>query len=69
METWNFHLNYLKDKVYRIYYKLCSISKATWDLEPNIIKLIYKSVTERIVLYGCIIYYNGNVKMKVKVLQ
>lgn len=63
------HLNHIKEKVIKIFEKIRRIARATWGLRPRMIKEIYLSIVERIILYGVETWYRGTVKMKVKLLQ
>lgn len=49
--SWNAHINYLKDKIYKLYYKLKSMIRKTWGLKPQVLKMIYKCVIEKIITY------------------
>lgn len=50
-------------------YKLSNFVRATSSLRPKILKEIYHTVTEKIIPYGSEIWYNNNVKQKVKLIK
>lgn len=64
--TWTLHINILKDKINSINYKMRQVVRATWGLNPNIIKNIYKLVIKKMILYGAKIWYRPMLKLKIK---
>lgn len=47
-------------------YKVKNLAKTTWGLNPIIIKTIYTTVIEKVILYASCIWYNEKVKFKIK---
>ncbi|GBM07616.1 hypothetical protein AVEN_230049-1 [Araneus ventricosus] len=63
------HLNKLIEKITKLQQKIYRISRATWDLKPEVIKKIYLRVTERIIFYGKEILFKENMSMREKLFQ
>lgn len=53
-------MNYLKDKIYDMWNKLYHLSRATWGLNSERVKDIYKIVFEKTVTYACPVWYRKN---------
>lgn len=67
--SWIPHLNNLKNKIDHLNYKIKNIAKATWGLQPKIVKNIYYLVIEKMILYGATIWYKPYAKIKAKISQ
>ncbi|GBM59456.1 Putative protein in type-1 retrotransposable element R1DM [Araneus ventricosus] len=63
------HLQRVQEKIIRINEKLRRIIRATWGLRPEMVKEVYLTILERIILYGVEIWYRNIVKMNMKLLQ
>ncbi|GBN73172.1 Retrovirus-related Pol polyprotein from type-1 retrotransposable element R1 4 [Araneus ventricosus] len=64
-----FHLNEVQEKVFKLNEKLRRITKATWDLKPQVVKEIYKTVVEKLIQYGSEIWYKDIAKINNKLIQ
>ncbi|GBO15079.1 hypothetical protein AVEN_69784-1, partial [Araneus ventricosus] len=63
------HLQRVQEKIIRINEKLRRIVRATWGLRPEMVKEVYKTILEKIILYGVKIWYRNGIKMNMKLLQ
>lgn len=63
------HLNELKFRVDSISYKIRSIARATWGLSSLVVKKLYLLVIEKIILYGCNIWFRPTAKILQKLPQ
>ncbi|GBO11477.1 Putative protein in type-1 retrotransposable element R1DM [Araneus ventricosus] len=68
-QSFMIHLDRIQEKIVRLNEKLRRITRATWGLRPEMVKEIYLSILERIILYGVEIWYRDRVKMNAKLLQ
>ncbi|GBO09590.1 Putative protein in type-1 retrotransposable element R1DM [Araneus ventricosus] len=68
-QSFMIHLDRIQEKIVRLNEKLRRITRATWGLRPEMVKEIYLSILERIILYGVEIWYKDRVKMNAKLLQ
>lgn len=59
--SWIPHINNLKEKIDYLNYKIKHIVRATWGLNPKIVKEIYKLVIEKMIIYGSVIWYKPTV--------
>ncbi|GBM70354.1 Putative protein in type-1 retrotransposable element R1DM [Araneus ventricosus] len=64
-----FHHDRIQEKIVRLNEKLRRITRATWGVRPEMVKEIYLTILERIILYGVEIWYLDRVKMNTKLLQ
>ncbi|GBL98946.1 hypothetical protein AVEN_227470-1 [Araneus ventricosus] len=67
--TFLMHLNRVQEKIIKINEKLRRIIRATWGIKPEMVKEVYLTILERIILYGVEIWYKDRVKMNMKLLQ
>ncbi|GIY37430.1 uncharacterized protein CDAR_99681 [Caerostris darwini] len=67
--SWNKHLASIQDKVHKLEHKFYRISRATWGLNPQVKKDLYKKVTDRIIAYGHEIWFQNKSKQNIKLLQ
>lgn len=51
--SWIPHVNSLKYRIDNSSYKVRNIARATWGLNPSVIKNICLLIIEKIILYGC----------------
>ncbi|GBO30700.1 hypothetical protein AVEN_198438-1 [Araneus ventricosus] len=63
------HLNYIKDRVSALQFKIRRLSRATWGASCLVLKEIYLRAVEKFILYGSPIWFSDNVKLKNKLLQ
>lgn len=56
--SWITHINDIGNKIGKCMIKLMHITKATWGLKPTVVKTLYTTVIEKVVLYACGIWYN-----------
>lgn len=61
--SWVAHINNLKEKIDNLIYKIRNIARPTWRLKPIIVKNIYKLVIEKMILYGCQIWFKETAKI------
>lgn len=62
-------MNKLKVRIDSIAYKIRNIARATWGLNPQVIKNIYLLVIEKIILYGCNVWFRGIAQLLQKLPQ
>lgn len=50
------HVDYIIDKVQKLYHRLCLFIRPTWGIHPENVRIIYSMVIEPIVCYGAAIW-------------
>ncbi|XP_042906949.1 uncharacterized protein [Parasteatoda tepidariorum] len=67
--SWIPHLKNLKNEIIVFYDKIKQYSRATWGLNPAILKLIYKQAIEKKIIYGASVWYANKVKLNQKLIS
>lgn len=63
------HITQLEDKVMKLQYKLGNYCRVTWGLSGSVKKTIYNMATEKIISYGCEIWYLHTARQRQKLAK
>ena len=67
--TWSLHLARAEERASKMHYRLCRLSAATYGLKPELVKMVYSTVTERQVLYGAPIWYDDTIRQRQRLIS
>lgn len=62
--SWMPHLTRRQEAASKFQYKLSRVASAMWGLKPSVLKAVYLTVTEKMLLYAAPIWYTGHVKQR-----
>jgi ribonuclease HI len=63
------HIMKVKEKSFQFNQKLIRISRPTWGVKGPVVKRLYLTAVEKMILYGSEIWYSGTVKQDIRLLQ
>ncbi|GBN28169.1 Putative protein in type-1 retrotransposable element R1DM [Araneus ventricosus] len=63
------HLNAIQSKVMKLHEKIKRNTRALWGLKAEVVKQIYLTVLEKMIMYGSSVWYRNLVKINKKLIQ